>query len=218
MTVWPPEDICEDLRIPDIEQKREEMKRKIREIIREEPTMDKTKEASQQPFKEAFKEAFQEVFQQPLTKKIKPADELPKEDPMREQHNSKRLPKYQNPIHWVWKKGDNLRPRLVTDRRQLNKNAIRSDSFSASWEIWKQTEGKPKISTIFDLCRAYHQVQKTEPPQDPAGSQLGSGLATTPEGSNKLGDHLDMTDIWLTEVPGLRKEVDDILIQAKDPT
>ena len=38
-----------------------------------------------------------------------------------------------------------------------------------------------------------------------------------PMGFKSSGDHLvNITDAWLNEVPGLRKEVDDILMQAED--
>ena len=111
--------------------------------------------------------------------------------------------------------------RLVCDLRKLNEAVKRpTQTFPTGDSIWKQVDTKSKRFFKMDMTSGYHQVRLSKEARKYMTFLLPQGkfrYTVAPMGFVASGDWFNtLTDRVLGDVPGVQKEVDDILGQAVD--
>ena len=131
-----------------------------------------------------------------------------------------------SPAHFVEKRdtaGNITGVRPVCDLRLLN-NAVKRPTqvFPTGNDIWNQVDGDSKRFFKMDMTSGYHQVELSKEAKKYFTFILPQGkfrYTVSPMGFVASGDWFNqLTDRVLKGLPGVQKEVDDILGQAVDNT
>ena len=129
-----------------------------------------------------------------------------------------------SPAHFVEKRdaeGNIVGVRLVCDLRKLNEAVKRpTQTFPTGDSIWKQVNTESKRFFKMDMTSGYHQVRLSKEARKYMTFLLPQGkfrYTVAPMGFVASGDWFNtLTDRVLDKIPGVQKEVDDILGQAVD--
>ena len=129
-----------------------------------------------------------------------------------------------SPSHFVEKKdtaGNITGVRPVCDLRQLNKSVKRpTQVFPTGQDIWNQVDRKSKRFFKIDMTSGYHQVELSKQARKYFTFILPQGkfrYTVSPMGFVASGDWFNqLTDSVFNNLPGVQKEVDDILGEAVD--
>ena len=111
--------------------------------------------------------------------------------------------------------------RPVCDLRQLNKSVKRpTQVFPTGQDIWNQVDKKSKRFFKIDMTSGYHQVELSKQARKYFTFILPQGkfrYTVSPMGFVASGDWFNqLTDSVFNNLPGVQKEVDDILGEAVD--
>ena len=131
-----------------------------------------------------------------------------------------------SPAHFVEKTdsaGNITGVRLVCDLKKLNDSVKRNPvTFPTGSEIWDNVDQGSKRFFKMDLTSGYHQVELSKEARKYFNFILPQGrfrYTVSPMGFVSSGDWFNsLTDRVIRGIPGIQKEVDDILGQAVDNT